>query len=367
MSCCSGVVTIIILVASTIIFFGVPISKMAVSSWFRKMLRVSAEKKKAEAEQALEDEKKRITENIQAARQKMHEEIVKNAKLGDMTISLTIPRIDGEEYAFDYEIAAAKFLLPDKEFASHLSTSYSFDLFKTVFEEQINDAYLDAHLDLQNGTVYYVASTGTAIRKVTDQNSFEVALNDLHLTRLKDIIIPFLFTPQTPEAKNTRLPVVIPSPEFGIAGPTSPKEANPWEETPTSPRSLEPQAIKDEALMSGGRNSTVTEPPQSPTALSSYSTDDKPKAKLSLSGVGSQIKKKLTGRETPAEKRERLKTLWVVDETIVFQKGDDNEDEEVEISKFADVEKDDDDDGVESETDEDDGEGISQEDRAIIK
>ena len=351
-----------------------------------------------------EEQKQKDRERIYRAQGiDVFEQNIKNTELGQMTVGIAVYRGPGVT-PLPYEIAFARFLIPGKEYAANVATSYSYESFLSVLQEKINEIIIGTPLDTKNGTFEYVTMDGLDQRIVHDQVSFEVAINHLYHKRQKSEILSFTFKPGTDKAEKIRLPVEIPKAEFDIAdaganpkglGMTleahsgSPKGLGivlegessdfPQLQSPTSPKTLESAATHVSTETSHHRrrlsalSSSTSSQPSSPrsthSALNSKSKEDRPKSKLSntLSGVGSKIKKRVTGRETPAERCERLRSLWEEDDRTVFKKGGEDEAEEDNISTIAALEKDDDEDGAETEVEEEEDEDISQEDRAITK
>jgi hypothetical protein len=344
----------------------------------------SARKREEKREERLEEEKKKQLEILKAAQIGVFEDNIKNMEFGHMTVEITVYQGPG----LTYEMALARFLKPEKEHAANLANSYSFALFQSILEEKINKIMYGAPIDTKNGTFEYFTADGQDIKAVTNQESFEVALNHLYIKRREDELLAFTFKPKITESRNNRLPVDLPEAEIDLANAgRSPKglgivlegQSLEFPQIPTSPQTSTSPPISESAVThvedepSEGRwpSATHSSPPTTPKSSRSHrnskSDEDRPKSKLSytISGVGSQIKKKLTGKETPVERRERLNSLWEEGERTTFKKGGEDEGED-DISKVVALEKDDDDDGAETEVEEEDEE-ISQEDRAVSK
>jgi len=334
-------------------------------------------------DERFEEEKRKQLKLLKAAQIGVFEDNIKNTELSHMTVEVTVYQGQG----LNYEIALARFLKPEKEQAANLANSYSFELFQNILEEKINRVMYGAPIDTKNGMFQYFTVDGIDIKAVTDQDSFEVAINHLYHKRHMDEILAFTFKPETSVSPNFQLPMDFPEAEVDhVDAGTSPKglgivlegQSLEFSRFSTSPP---PQASKlsgtnvgtessHERRLSGLSATTSSRPPtpKSPhSTQNNKSPGDQPKSKMSrtLSGVGTQIKKKLTGKETPVQKRERLSALWQEGERTIFKKGGEDEEED-DISKTAALEKDDDDDGGETEVEEED-EDISQEDRAITK
>ena len=103
-----------------------------------------------------------------------------------------------------FRLPASRFLRLDRqEYDSKLVTSsYSFTLFRDIFQEYIN-GQLESNLaiDMQYGTLEYFPSSGLEpLRVIHTQQDFEVAFYDLFQGRKNTFVLLVVFRKETPQA-----------------------------------------------------------------------------------------------------------------------------------------------------------------------
>jgi len=350
-------------------------SKALGSNMFEKLKQLATKKRR---EEKLERERQAMRQTIISASQAsglqhIFEQSVREAELGQMTVGVSIlsPGIGPLEYAL------AKFLLPGKEASSHLSTSYSWDAFARTVIEKLNEQIPG---EAQYGYFEYITKNGLEIKRVTDQDAFEVALIHLHHKRKEDEVLPFQWRPESAEDESLRVissvqnrpetsALVEPEPEEPVISEHETVDTSQQIDSPTEAVSAVPAVSPDatetketeskrtsaqSTAATDDRPSTSAAPAPAPGALTRKKTTSKPTLKDTI--------RKIRGKETLEEKRIRLTSLWEADRTF-YKKGDEAEEDE-DLEQIAERDSQD---GSISDEEDDDEEETSHEDKVVMK
>ena len=392
-----------------------------VSEWFRNIVtaaalsgrRLERRRERNRAEAAAAEARRLAAEGNSAPRRATANDVqypsasfsgqVQRAAINEMTILLSVWRV-GSQMTEEYEVGASRILAPGKEAEAHLAKNYSFELFTEAFERKMHKKKPREGSDIKFGRLSYFHRNGDA-KTVEDQESFEVGIGHLYLSRANGDVLRFLFQAESldqraereaaEQAEAQRLAAAHQEEDLDTAGNqvaggkssiSSTSEAASQtvghsQSDPDSP--ISPHTIKISKSRSPEKSSIRSNPrgsakgsvdPQE-TLLEASEDDDGQSSSighkiinsLSLALTTSNNRKEKSKRE-PWNEHEDFKSKFVIKEIVAYKRGGDDEADEADVADFKAADKAVDDGDIEVLEDaEDESEIVAAEDRVVAK
>jgi hypothetical protein len=290
-----------------------------------------------------------------------------------------------------------------------LAQSYSFSLFTQIFENMLNANDPGHRIEIKHGKL------GCFLKgepfEVREQDDFAVAINDLYLNQGHKVVLSFIFQPEAQDVMVNRLvserleaavarrlgqgtiiegdfrtPINTARPSRLPRRPQSAVFLNGFlagtsDSLPTldySPLNghedgnLAPGELEGSVTRSFGSPASplISEPAELPSERMSISSKRQSPIPAIRGAIRKVVGKKTV--ETKEEQSERLKGLYTEEERVTFKRGGDEDEQEDDLSKFENSDKEIADGEVElpdekEEDDENEDDDISPEDRLVTR